>query len=356
MIHLNGRIRRSGGRWVLLMMLLCASFLNTAPAMAQSAKVLPSDLKMKTKKKSGWFPALKAAFNFSFAQSDGVVGVPDGTTLNFGLQLDGELVYSNGPHEWRNSLNIVHTQTKTPSLKPFIKAADQLSLASIYTYTLPSIKWLGFFGQAKLDTPLLSGYLVKDADTTVVLKRLDGTSAEKQIKKDTPFLLTPSFSPLQLKGSVGASASPLKKEAANFVAKVGFGVIQTLTQATGEVGFIVNDDDSTADKLELTQLQDFLQVIGEIELELNGKLFDKFLAYSLKVITSVPFVTTAKTTLSTLELINLDLSFKLSLKVSSWASIQYVLRVVRAPLIVTDLQVTNNIVLSISTNILGGGK
>ena len=112
-----------------------------APVSAQKAgSFIPGKVKFKTKKKDGWFPDLNAAFNFSFAQSDGVIGVPDGSTMNFGLQLNGALTYSKGPHEWRSVLLLLHTQTKVPAIKPFLKSADKLDIETAYTYRLKKRK------------------------------------------------------------------------------------------------------------------------------------------------------------------------------------------------------------------------
>lgn len=339
-------------------------FVFCAPSLAQAQKVdfVPDSIKMKTAKKDGWFPSLKAGFNFSFAQSDGVVGIPDGTTLNLGLQLDAGLLFAKGQHEWRSSAKVVHTQTKIPTIKPFIKSADRFDLETMYTYRFKRPKWLGYFVGAKLNTALLAGFLVRDADTALVFKDPKGTVLDLKdgegnpfgVKKDQPFLLTHGFSPLLLKASTGLSALPIERKPVRLDIKLGVGVVQAITQSstTGQpTGFIVTDD-ATTPALELTQLQDYLQAGGELQVAVSGSFKKGLLTYSLLAEIMVPFVSTADTNLTLVQQINTEIALKLGIKLTKWAALNYNLSVVRAPLLVDDWQITNNLMLSITASIL----
>ena len=51
-------------------------------------------------------------------------------------------------------------------------------------------------------------------------------------------------------------------------------------------------------------------------------------------------------------LINADVSFKVGVKVTNWASLDYVFSAKRLPLIIDQWQVLNNLVLSITAQIL----
>jgi len=321
----------------------------------QKTDFIPDDIKLKTAKKSGWFPALKAGFNFSFAQSDSVVGIPDGTTLNFGVQLEGSLLFSSGQHEWRNSLKLVHTQTKIPAIKLFLKSADRLDLESIYTYRFKSPKWLGLFIGLKSNTALLAGYLVKDTDTDLLLKTTTGKVIERKALKDTQFPLTSAFSPFFLKESAGLSMLPYDKTHMKVDLKLGGGAVQVFTGSSDDenalIGFVLADDAATP-KLELTQLQDYVQAGVELQVGVTGVLLSKSLSYSILAEVMLPLFSSVTNNLSTIELINVEIAAKLSIKLASWASLNYSLSVVRAPLIVADWQIVNNLMLSITANLI----
>ena len=334
-------------RWCLLTLLLWGGSQSSAFAQ-QSNNFIPDKLKIKTAKKSGWFPDLDLGFNFSFAQSDGVVGVPDGTTLSFGVQLSGGLLYSSGPHEWRTTLKITHTQTKTPTLKPFLKSADQALLETVYTFRFQNPKWLGQFVSAALDTALLDGFLVKEANTRAEITELDGTKTSDDIIAQTPFGLTKGFAPLMLKQSLGVVLNPFTLKPFRMEVKAGGGAIEAFVQNS----IRLEDNADTADVVEMKRLQDYIQAGLELKLEIAGVLFDKVLNYALKAGAMLPLYSSVTNNLTTLELLNFDVQFTVGLKLNKWLSINYKLGLVQAPLIQPLLQVTNNLILSLSTSIL----
>lgn len=322
-------------------------------AHAQSdGKILPDKLSYDTKKKDGWFPDLNGSFNFSFAQSDGVVGVQDGTTLSLGLQLNGALTYAKNTHEWRSTLQIVHTQTKLPTVESFIKSADKFDLESTYTYRLPKVTWFGFFLSLRLETPLLPGSLIRSANATLQIKEPTETVYKSYATKPTlaaqeSLQLTSAFAPLLFKQSLGFDFLPYDKEFFRINLKVGAGAVEGFTQG----GLRIDEDKDNIVKL--GRLQDFLQIGAEARLILNGRLFKKLLTYSLSTGFMVPFFSSINQDKPIPDLINFDLAFKLGLQVFKWLAVNYSLNVVRAPLIVPDkFQITNNLVVSLTWDIL----
>jgi hypothetical protein len=65
-----------------------------------------------------------------------------------------------------------------------------------------------------------------------------------------------------------------------------------------------------------------------------------------------PMYTSIDTDLTGFDLLNTDLSFKVGLKMSKWASLDYVFSAKRVPVMVDQWQIVNNLVLSITANIL----
>lgn len=333
----------------------------TAPSAARGATAkgdyIPDDVvKVKKKKKKkkkappkdGWFPSLKAGFSFAFSQNQGVVGITDGVTLALGLQLHGGLTYRHGGHEWVSKLTILHTQTKVPNLDPFIKAADLFELSSLYQYRFRRVKWLGVFGGLRLSTALLPGDLVRDADTNLAITRLDGAVDNDVATGQRPYQLTKSFAPLLFKQFAGGLAKPLDKPWLAIDIRLGLGAMEVWVRD----GLVVDDNKDTADLLELKELQDFVQAGAELQLEMKGKAAKDVLSYGLAAEVMYPFAQNVKTDLTGAELINTEVRFTLGIKLFKWASLDYSLSVLRVPLIVDKWQVVNNLMLSITANIV----
>lgn len=353
-------------RALLLALPLVLAAGSAGPARAAGSDIIPDDIakaeaakkkaeeeaakkkKKPEKPKDGWHPSLKAGFNFAFAQNQGVVGIPDGITLALGLQIDAGVVFRKATHEWENKLLVVHTQTKVPSIEPFIKAADQFELSSFYSYRFPKVPWLGLFAGLKLQTSLLPGSLVKDTDTSIAIAELDDTVTNAFLTAQKPYRMTGSFAPLFFKQFAGALAKPLMRPWMTIDFKLGIGAVEVWTSD----GLVVKDDKDTADVLELARLQDYVQAGVEAQLGLTGVLANKILTYGVFAQVMYPFAHNADTDLKGAELINAEFKVTLSVKLFSWASLNYSLAVLRAPLIIDKWQVTNNLMLSITANLV----
>lgn len=78
---------------------------------------------------------------------------------------------------------------------------------------------------------------------------------------------------------------------------------------------------------------------------------NKQLTYSFRAELMVPFVTSVPTPVEGFNLMNLDLGFKIGLKLGRWASLDFVFGAKRFPMMVTGWQITNQLVLSVTINI-----
>ncbi len=312
-----------------------------------AAKAAAEKKKGKKKKplKQGWIPKLKASFNFSMAQSQGVVGVPDGTTVALGLQLESSVLYRHGGHEWETSLDILQTQSKIPGLDPFIKSADRMDIESLYRYMFKRPAWLGVYAGIGLTTPLFSGNLIKDADQALDLDG-DGT-ADATAQAQKPYRLTRPFSPLMFRQFAGLTAKPLTKPWLTLETRLGTGATEVWTRS----GYVVADDDSTANLLELNPLENYVQGGVEVLVLAEGHLAGKLLTYGFKADVVFPYATSVETDLKGLELTTVDLSVKIAINLAKWAALTYSLSVVRYPLIVDKWQVANNLMLSLTASV-----
>jgi hypothetical protein len=305
------------------------------------------DKKKKKQPKQGWIPTLKTGFNFSFNQARNVVGVADGTTIALGLLLDAGLTFRSGDHEWINALDIVQTHTKVPNIDPFIKSADKLDLESLYLYHIKNISWLGVFGGVRLTTPLFAGNFVPEEDTTVSIELTDGTVVQDTAEAQKYYRLTKPVAPLIFRQFIGAAFLPLEKDYLRLDIKVGTGAMEVWTRSS----LVQDDNEDTADVLELRQLEDFVQGGVELHLAANGVIVKDVLSYTLKAGLMYPYVTSIDTDLSGIDLLNAEINFKLNIKLAKWASLNYALAMLRVPLIQPEWQITNNIMLSLTANL-----
>ena len=302
--------------------------------------------KKKKKKKDGWFPTVKAGFNAAVSQSQGVVGVPDGTTLALGLQFFGGLTFRHGFHEWTSRLEIIHTQTNVPNIKPFIKAADKLDLESLYIFHFKRLAWLAVYGGLRLTMPLMEGNFVPENDTNLELTDKDGNVTNAVAFGQQPYRLNKGFSPLVFRQLLGALFLPFTRPYLSIAARIGPTAWEVFTRE----GYLKNDNKDTADLLELKQLEDHVQIGGEIQVALQGVVLDKILNYALRAEVMYPFYTSVDTDLDKAEMFNVEIAFNLGIKLWKWASIKYVLSVIRQPMILDEWQVINNLMLSVTAS------
>jgi hypothetical protein len=298
------------------------------------------------KKKQGWIPTIKAGFNFSMTQARNVIGVTDGMTVALGLQLDTGLTFRRGDHEWITSLEILQTHTKVPNIDPFVKSADELDLESIYLYHIKGIKWLGAYGGIRLTLPLFAGNLVPEEDTTVALVHTDDTVTQETAVAQEYYRLTDPGFPLIFRQFIGVAFFPVDETYLRMDVRVGTGAMEVWTGSS----YIQDDDEDTADVLELRELEDFVQGGVEAHLTATGVVVKDVLSYSLKAGVMYPYVTTIDTDLTGMDLLNSEISFKLNVKLAEWASLNYSLSMVRIPLILPEWQITNNVMLSLTAS------
>lgn len=307
----------------------------------------PKGKEPKDKKTKGMVPSMYVGLNFSFAQSQGVVGVPDGFSMALGLTLRGGLDYTKGPHRWRTGLLIQEATTKIPGIKPFLKSTDLIEVTSVYDYRFPRVRWLSVYGGIRLRGTLLEGNLVRPAETQLQLTSIEGTVFTDVLPAQKPYPLTKFLAPLLMEESAGAGFEALRHPAA----RLGFGVGLMAHQVFSQESYVVHDDEATPNVLELVQLRDYVQGGAEAHVTLTGRLADKLLGYRLGLRVMFPFATNVTTDHRYDQLINLELQAALSIRIFAWASLEYSLSVLRMELLRPGWQVANLLMLSISASV-----
>lgn len=299
----------------------------------------------KKEKTDGWFPKLKASLTTSMVHNKNLPGIDDGLSLTIGVLIDGELKYNKGPHRWITTLKIEHTQSKTPTLEPFFKTADELDFKSLYEHSFKKYNKLMVFGGGQIIATLFPGHVVVSEDTELRKLRTDSTEVAGQAMANEPYEISPGLSPFSFKQLVGFGVTPSEDPFAKLNIRLSM-----VAQETWARGYAVDDDEDTPE-LELRELQNFQQVGPQFNLTIDGEIKKK-LKYSFNAEMMFPVYTSIDTDLSGFNLLNTDLEFKLGVEVNKWASFNYVFTAKRQPMILDEWQILNNLVFTVTANIL----
>jgi hypothetical protein len=328
---------------------LCLLMVVPDPAAAEDVDyVVDADVKQgDDTRRQGWDFTASVGSSISFNDNRKVVGQPDGASWLMGLNFAGAADMLYGKHEWRNSLTIKESFSRTPLIDEFVKSSDELKLESLYIYRfLPP--WLGAFGRFALETALLEGEDMRASETLYKVSRLDGTVDEH---KGERLLLTDAFQPLKLKESLGLVYTPISGDKISLEARLGFGARHVLADDQ----FAITDDDATADVIEVTELESFNQAGAEAVLSAWGKLAGKRVTYKVSAEAMTPFLhgdLPAGDDRGAMDLTNIELLAKLSFKLVEWASLDYEFKALREPQLVDEWQLQNNLLLTFSFSLI----
>ncbi len=332
---------------------------------------------LKTDTKAGWHPRLRLSSNFATGQSQNVPGSPDGLSFQLGYLINGELNYLNdsGEHEWLSSLKLQLGYNRTPVVDAFVKSVDTIDLKSTYLYHIPAAPWFGPFVAFRLSTSMLRGYDVRGEVTQVLRLDLgeevvtgtdpnddtipvdengdpvDATHPRVQtVTTGKTIRLTGAFAPLTLRESAGLFAVPTDTEPFRLDIRLGFGAWETFV---GD-GYVLDDDENTGGLLELRAMQDSVQAGPELGVLIKGAIEKKLLTYNASALLMQPVVHSADTDLEGLELLNSEFEGTIGFKPWEFLSIDYSFKFYRQPLIVDAWQIQNNILFSLTLDIIGG--
>lgn len=316
--------------------LLMGLFLTTAAFSKDDVFLKKIDTLKQKKGVEGWNPYFTVGGTVNFSHSRKVIGQLDGQSWTLGGMIDTGVDYNHGPHQWLTNLSILDSFTYAPPINEFVKATDDFVFHSEYYYRIPSAKWLGPYADFKLETSIFEGTDVRsDYNNTWVL---DG----KVIHKGKRFKLTESFQPLTLKEVVGLFARPFSSKAFQWQFTAGFGSYQI-----SEDGQLALNDNSATTAIEVMKLKSYTQAGAEIGTEIKGLVLKDRLTYKAYTNAMFPFVRTGDSgNRSVVELTNIEIGAKLSVKIFSWASLDYEFKAVRQPQMLDAFQIQNNLLLT----------
>ncbi len=321
-----------------------AVVLVSGHASAQEAtEILPDQIDAgEVSDDSGWKYRLSLGANINFGSSSNVIGAADGSTWTVGANLDSGALLEEGNHEWRNSLLLSETFSRTPVIDEFVKSADSLQIESLYLFHVPSAAWFGPFARITIDTAILPGKDVRGADNTYVTTFLDGTTESTTA---TSFDLTDPFQPLTLSESVGVFVEPIKTDEITYELLAGFGAQEIFS--SGQLA--VADDDATPE-IEVIELNDHNQAGAAALTSLYGSFDEGRVTYEVGGEVLIPFINDlpANDDRSAIDIANIQFFAGLSFQMVDWASVDYRFQAERQPLLLDEWQLQHALLLSFS--------
>lgn len=273
----------------------------------------------------GWSRMLSVGANASIGTSDHVIGQPDGQTNTYGLNLDGQLNHLADRNEWRHSLKMGESASRTPALPRYGKVKDEAKLESLFLHTLEATPWFGPYVRAAVEAPLLKGEDLRSTPQTYEVRNAEGslvgTSTGNSLR------LTDGFRPLTWRESTGGFFKMIERTKTKVEGRLGVGA-----QQTKAAGSRVVADVAATPNLEVKELDNFEQVGVEGAIGWHGQ-WDSKSSYALDAEFLSPFHSTRTRgdDRSLFELTNWELKGRVTTKIYEWLALDYSFKIFRVP-------------------------
>lgn len=263
--------------------------------------------------RDGFFGSLILGGDVAVNSRNNVPGLPDGLSFTARAFLDARLSVEIAENPLILQLQVEEGQTKLPDL-PFQKSNDRVDLDALYVYRLQP--WIGPYARLGAETNLLNSDQVFTEPTDVALTNLSGTIDTRQDVSE--LRLSPPFGLSVIKEGAGLNVRVFKALFGEMTVRGGIGARHRIARNL----FELVDDLETEDVLEYREIGSTHQVGVEATVLAIGRL-SRYALINLELDTLIPFEGVGQMVL--------DLEASVALKLTSYASINYVLRFRRDP-------------------------
>ncbi len=280
---------------------------------------------------SGWNGSLVLGGTFELNQSDKVVGRTDGTLLGISGFVESLFGYRDEPHRFYGRLNLEAGGDLRLPDRPFVSNVDELTLDLLYVYRVAP--WFGPYARASIETQVLPGIQPFDQPTDV--RKLDHDGAELGVERQQQsFTLADAFAPIEPRYGTGLRFDANFGGHLSLATRVGVGGRHVFTRGL----FILNDDPSTAE-LEVRRIRDVTQFGAEAALVAELTL-GRWVVLKLDTNVLFPFDDYAQTFV--------DFRGVITLRLTSFASLNYTVRIKDDPALSADTQFDHAVLLRLA--------
>jgi hypothetical protein len=286
--------------------------------------------------KDGFFGSLILGGDLTFNHRDNVPGVTPGISFSFRAFLDARLSVEIFDSPFVLLFQVEEGQTKPPDL-PFQKTIDRADLDLLYIYQINDIvgPYIRFGGE----TNILPSNQNFAEPTRVVLRDPDGTVIE-DIPDATDVDLAGPVGLSTLREGAGINLRVFKELWGETTLRAGVGARHTL--ARGDV-YLLQGDESSDD----VKYYDSVPTVNRFGAEatvLGVARISRWVLFNLELDTLVPFNGFDKSVL--------ELEASVALKLTSYLSVNYVLRFLLDRLLSDEDQLQQDILLRFSVEVL----
>jgi hypothetical protein len=305
-----------------------------------------------------WRLGLILGGDLSWNRADNVVGREFGNTITLNLFIDWSMRYLDSDHSLYVRLQVDEGQTVQPG-QDFLawrqKTNDEMDLDAIYTYRL--LPWLGPYVRFGLDTNLFPGWRTFERqpaglEKDVVILNSGGTEISRQAPPpslDTWELqIADSFDPLELKEGVGVSFDLSPIQVLDFHLRLGFGARHYLVRSLLRAREYSEDDsDDTCLQANCFEQVDSSNLLGLEATLIGSARISRWFMIDTELDTLVPFMSTEDSKHPAINWKN-----TISVRLVSFASIAYVVRLDYDKQLSEHLQFEQRILLRFTFDIL----
>ncbi|MDD9969306.1 MAG: hypothetical protein OXR73_23890 [Myxococcales bacterium] len=245
-------------------------------------------------------------------------------------------------HDFRNRISLTEAWSKTPTLKRFVKSNDVLDVESLYKLFLWPVG--GLYARANLLTTVFATEQVTSEPVTYVPEGGDPVDDGQTVRR---FELSDPLQPLTVSESLGAFLDPIQEPHLQLSLRAGFGGRHTLADGAR---LITSDEDP--DAIVFETLEDVHQAGLELFGGAGGRAVEDRLRYDVGLVALVPFINNDDRDRNALDLARIGFHADLNVAVFDWMSLSYQLRVVNDPQLVDDLQVQNNLLITLAYTVV----
>ncbi len=299
---------------------------------------------------SSWLPAssaraedaageLRAAATIGLTDSVGWAGQDDGTKAAAGLAISGQLALERGNHTLGGHFAVDAALGNARGENALAKARDNISADGVWVYR--AVSWFGTSASAGIETTPLGSSLDHSAPTRHVILRPDGA---RDVVISRSLELTAPGAPLRVKQEAGVVLLPVDVDPVRVAIHTGAAGRETFAD-----GQLAMSDDPTTTALEIEELESAARAGIGGGLEVGGIVRSARIHYRIRADLMTPLAYPARPSneRGALNFTDVDLRADISVRVASWASIDYAFQALREPLVLNDYRVRSSLVVSI---------
>ena len=290
---------------------------------------------LKKRQRGPWNVSLILGGSVAFNRADAVVGKVEGMSLDLSGFVELVGGYKSTKHLFYARFYAEEQGTIRLPDRPYLSAVDTLEVDLLYVFRV--VPWFGPYVRAALETQMVPG--IQDFEKSTDVRRVTADGGVLGVSRGvTDVQLAPPFSPLDLRYGAGGRFDVNPVYWFNFYSQIGVGARHVFARDL----FVVADDSSTPE-LDIRSVPDFTRVGAEFSTVVELRI-TRWVLLKLEADVLVPFDAPEETLV--------DFKGTLALRLASFASLNYTVRIQEDPELTARTQYDQAILLRFAYKVL----